>query len=587
MNQKVIENIKEIICEIVKKLHKEFGKKLPDGVSVVPYGGGVQDISMPSIPAKDEIRLFPPKNKEFGDLSANVAFLLIANNLFKSPIKSPIELAEKIVKELNKKEYRERGGYERTEVAGKGYINFFLGSHVVENTLTEILQKKENYGGSDYGKGEKVLIEFVSANPTGPLTLAHGRQAAVGDVLANILQFTGYTVTREYYLNDRGRQMDILAESVYLRYLEELGEEIVFPEEGYKGDYITDIAREIKVTKKDLWKDRSHLAQFKKYAHEFILRSIKEDLAFFGVHFDNYFSEKKLVSSGKVETCLELLKKKKVVCQREGALWFDSTQFGDDKDRVLIKTSGEMTYITPDLAYHKDKFIRGNARLINLWGPDHHGYIPRLQAGIQALGYDQDKLTVILVQLCTLYQGKKKLSMSTRKGEFITLHEVIDLVGKDAARYFFNARKTNSHLNFDIELAKKKTADNPVYYIQYAHARICSVYKKLALKGYKIGEFQVGKVMFDTIYGEEENTLIKKLGEFEEIIRQSATSYEPTRLCDYLYQTAQLFHQFYNKHRIVTRNKNVTEARVLLINGVKLVIGNGLRLLGISAPEKM
>lgn len=577
MNQWINDEITNIIWEVLQELY---------------------DCKKTEI-VKDDIQLQLPKNTNFGDIATNTAF-----RISRKVGQRPDELAKSISASLNQEKYLQRKIYTNTEMAGKGFINFFLGERVLERLLTDILDEGTNYGKSDYGQGKKVLIEFVSANPTGPLTLAHGRQAAIGDVLANIFSATGFHLTREYYLNDRGIQMKKLANSVYARYCEELGEKIVFPDDGYQGDYISDIAREYlkdkgkKIATAEEAKraknpeakkeeEEKLLAEIQDFAYNYIMNMILADLNDFGVVFGNIFSEEKFTRSGKVEKCLEQLNAKGFVYSSEGARWFKSTQFGDDKDRVLIKKNGEMTYITPDIAYHRDKYDRGYDLLINLWGPDHHGYIPRMRAAIQALGHNQDSLKVLIVQLCTLYEGKKKLSMSTRKGEFISLRKIMNTVGKDAARFFFNSRKTDSHLAFDLDLAKKKSSDNPVYYIQYAHARICSVYNKLAENGYNREHFQIANISWEKSFSEEESNLIKLLGRFPDVLISSTEFFEPSKLTDYIYDVAQAFHQFYNRHRIITQNRSLTEARVLLIEGVQTVLQNGLKILGIRAPEKM
>jgi len=415
-----------------------------------------------------------PKEKQHGDLATNIAMKLASK--FRA---SPQELAMKIRGAMNQglKGASLDRKIEKIEVKGPGFINLFLSSDSLHDVLSEIDEKKSKFGQSNKGEGKKINIEFVSANPTGPLSIAHGRQAAIGDSLANILEFTGHSVVKEYYINDEGNQIRILGESLKARVLELLGQRgVEFPGDGYKGDYVLDIAREV-IKKFGDKAQQKTLYFFSAYATRSILKMIKMDLKDFGVRFDKWFSQKRLDSKGEIEKTLGLLKERDFIYEKDGALWFKSTIFGDDKDRVVVKSTGEFTYIAPDIAYHKDKLNRGFDNLIDIWGPDHHGYIPRLKASIQALGYSKDTLSVLIIQLATLYRDGKPIPMSTRAGEFITLKEVMEEVGKDASRFFFLMRKRDSHLDFDLELAKKESPENPVYYIQYAYARISSILK--------------------------------------------------------------------------------------------------------------
>ena len=520
------------------------------------------------------IYLETPKENRFGDFSTNIAM-----RLAKVVKKPPQDIASSIVNEMNAS--GAGGAFEASikeiKIEKPGFINFYLSDKAVTAALGEVLSSGSNFGRTSLGKGKRIQIEFVSANPTGPLTVAHGRQAAVGDSLARILEFCGYQVVREYYVNDEGVQMGILKESVKARYMESVGEKARFPEDGYKGDYIYEIANGIKDAK-----GKQSLGDdfFLEYAYRWIMTTIKKDLEDFGVEFDVWYSQKKLSASGKIEEAFHTLKKKGFLYEKDGATWFKSTEFGDDKDRVVVKKDGSLTYLGPDIAYHKEKFEKGYERIINIWGPDHHGYINRIKAACQALGFDKNALSILISQLVTLYRDKKLVMMSTREGEFITLREVLDEVGKDAARFFFIMRRTDSHLDFDLGLAKSKTMDNPVYYIQYAHARISSVVK---FSGGARADLK-NLAVLDT---EEEIRVIKELMRFPKIIEASARNLEPYILLAYLQELASFFHSYYDAHRIVTDDKVLTGARLALVGALKAVLFSGLTLLGVSAPEKM
>ncbi|MBI3999571.1 MAG: arginine--tRNA ligase [Candidatus Omnitrophica bacterium] len=433
------------------------------------------------------------------------------------------------------------------------------------------------------GAGTKVLIEFVSANPTGPLTIAHGRQAAIGDALARILKAVGYSVHKEFYLNDSGRQIRLLGQSLLVRYQELFGRKATLPEEGYQGEYVIGIAKLLKAEKGDQLlglEEAKALEITTAYAVDSILSGIKKDLEAARVIFDEYFSESVLYQQKRIDQILEVLKKKGFSYEAEGALWFRSTQFGDDKDRVLKKKTGEYTYLAPDIAYHRFKFERGFQKLINLWGPDHHGYIPRLKAACEALGYSAKQVNILIVQLATLYRGGVPIRMSTRAGEFITLRELMDEVGVDATRFFFLMRKVESHLDFDLELAKQKSDENPVYYLQYAHARISSI---LAYAQSSVDQ----NVDLSLIREDESLDLVKKMSEYPDELKQAAEHLEPYRIVDYLRELAALFHKFYAHHRVVSENEPLTKARLLLTDCVRIVLRNGLEILGVSAPKKM
>lgn len=529
---------------------------------------------------KDEflsgIYLEIPKEKRFGDFSTNVAM-----RLTKELRKPPLDIATKIVEEIKKVSAKSvlKEKIREVKIENPGFINFYLSNELVMDGLKEIIDQGEKFGHLSIGKGKKVHIEFVSANPTGPLTVAHGRQAAVGDSLARILECCGYKVTREYYVNDEGVQMGILAQSVKARFMEAMGEKCDFPENGYKGDYISEIANQIKdevVAKKKTLPDEF----FGEYAYKRLMATIKKDLIDFGVGFDVWYSQKKLSASGKIEKTLAILKDKGFLYEKDGATWFVSTRFGDDKDRVVIKKDGSYTYLAPDIAYHKEKFEKGYERVINIWGPDHHGYVNRVKAACQALGFNKDALSILISQLVTLYRDKKLIRMSTREGEFITLREVIDEVGKDAGRFFFMMRRTDSHLDFDLGLAKSKTMDNPVFYIQYAHARIASIIKfsentKADLKNLHL------------LDKPQEIDIIKRLMQYPKMLESSARNLEPYTLLSYLQELAGLFHSYYDSYRIVTDDEVITKTRIALIKAIKTVLFSGLTLLGVSAPDKM
>ncbi|MBU1853523.1 MAG: arginine--tRNA ligase [Candidatus Omnitrophica bacterium] len=524
-----------------------------------------------------------PKDKKFGDFSTNIAM-----RLSREMKKSPMELATIVFDEIEKNPALPEVVRD-IKIEKPGFINFYLSNIAVISAIAEIFRQGDGFGKVPLGKGKSVQIEFVSANPTGPLTIAHGRQAAVGDSLARILQFCGYKVTREYYINDEGVQMNILALSVKARVMELMGDEYEFPENGYKGLYIYDIAKEIASNK-----DKKALSDdfIIEYAYKSIMEAIKKDLMDFGVEFDVWFSQKKLFSSGKLKKALSILRDKGFLYEKDGATWFASTKFGDDKDRVVMKSDGSLTYLASDIAYHKEKFGKGYKWVIDIWGPDHHGYINRLTAACQALGYSKDALSILICQLVTLYRDKKPVRMSTRGGEFVTLREVMDEVGKDAARFFFIMRRTDSHLDFDLELAKAKTMDNPVYYIQYAHARIASVLKfagESCSRGLNL-DYRISSLKGIDLHlldKPEEIDIIKILMQYPKIIESSVRNLEPYILLSYLQDLARIFHFYYDSYRIVTDDDSLTKARLLLIGVVQMILFSGLTLLGVATPEKM
>ncbi|MDK2897641.1 MAG: arginyl-tRNA synthetase [Candidatus Atribacteria bacterium] len=533
----------------------------------------------PSLFKKIDINLEPTRDKQHGDYATNLAFLL--SREFK---KSPREIAKELLPYLN----QALQGIAQGKVAGGGFINFVLEDSVLLSSLKEILKEKERFGESDTGKGEKIQVEFVSVNPTGPLHVGHGKCAAFGDALARVLKKAGFTVEKEYYINNAGRQTDLLGLSLEVRTRQILGEEVEIPEDGYRGEYLVEIAREVlKERGKDILSlpDEERTQLFKELAIEKIMGQIKGDLENFRVQFDVWFSEKSLFESGEVDQILTLLKERGYTFEKEGALWLKTTLWGDDKDRVLIRENGSPTYFTSDIAYHWNKWKRGFFRVIDVWGADHHGYIPRMKAAIQALGIPEDFLEIFIVQFVTLLRAGQPERMSTRQGEFIPLRQLVDEVGVDVARYYFLMRDPATHLEFDIEVAKKQSMDNPVYYIQYAHARICSVFQERQRQGFT--EY-LGEEKIAGFYNQEEREIAKKLIYFPEIVKRSAISRQPYLICNFLYNLAGDFHAFYNLHRIIDKDKPIESYfRLVLCRVTQIVLKNGLDLLGITAPDSM
>lgn len=532
-------------------------------------------------PAEELPVLETPKSSAHGDLATNLAMKLARQNK-----KNPREIASAIKLEIEtqcKKEVGYQTLIRKVEVEGPGFINLFLTETSRADILLVVQSQNEKFGASHFGNQEKVVIEFVSANPTGPLTIAHGRQAAIGDALANILRTVGYQVHKEFYLNDAGRQIRLLGESLWARYQSLNGRAADVPKEGYQGVYLIELAKELtnKEGEKLLQKkEEEAVSGCRQYAVQSILAGMKKDLKDIGVIFDTYFEESSLHSEGKVNQALEKLEENHHLFESEGALWFRSSVLGDDKDRVLRKQTGEYTYLTADIAYHESKFNRGYKKIVNLWGPDHHGYVARLKAACEALGFSREQIHVLIVQLTTLYRKGVQVRMSTRAGEFVTLRELIDEVGADAARFFFLMRRVESHLDFDLELAKEKSQDNPVYYLQYAHARMASI---LAAANRPIDL----KADIELLKAPEEIELLKKLADYPETLKQAASSLEPYRVVEYLRELAALFHKFYAVCRVIGEEDRLTAARLLLTDSVRIVIRNGLRILGVSQPEKM
>ncbi len=558
-----------------------------------------------------KVQVARSKDKSHGDFACNVAM-----QLAKPAQKAPRELAEMLVAHLPDDEI-----IEKVEIAGPGFLNFYVRETLHGEILDTILQQDQNYGLTQQYSGKKVQIEFVSANPTGPLHVGHGRGAAYGATIANLLAAIGYQVQREYYVNDAGRQIDILTASVWLRYLELCDEKFEFPTNAYQGDYVWDIAatlhREHAETYKhsvskwmqDLPADEPQggdkevyidaiinkaktllgsdsFQVFSKCALDTITDDIKNDLELFGVHYDNWYSEKSLVENNSVQAALDTLEKNGHTFKKQGALWFASSKFGDEKDRVLIRENGTHTYFASDIAYHLDKYNRGFDRLINIWGADHHGYIARIKAAVEALGKNANNLDIPLVQFANLYKGGEKLAMSTRSGEFVTLRELRKQVGKDAARFFYVMRKHEQHLDFDLDLATSQSKDNPVYYVQYAHARICSIFQQanVAMQDQAISQADNAQLA-----NEHEKNLLKILSQFSESILSSAEKLSPHVVVNYLRDVANAFHSFYNEkeNQVLVDNLDLRNARLKLIYATKIVLYNGLTLLDVSAPEKM
>ncbi|MRR55520.1 MAG: arginine--tRNA ligase [Deltaproteobacteria bacterium] len=526
-----------------------------------------------------EIVIEVPAHTEHGDFATNVAM-----QLAKPEKKAPRQIAEILVKDLavNKELL------EKVEIAGPGFINFFIRKDLWQQSLKSIVVAGDNYGKGTAGNGKKVQVEFVSANPTGPLHIGHGRGAATGDAVASILSAAGFEVIREYYINDAGNQMDTLGRSVYLRYCELLGKAVEFPENCYQGDYIKDIARDLVTKYGSRYLDapeEESIPVFSRLGGDIILQGIRQDLEDFGVVHNTWFSEQTLFDSGKVAEAVSSMQQSGYIYENEGALWFRTTDFGDDKDRVVVRGNGVTTYFASDIAYHKEKFERGFDWVIDVWGADHHGYVPRLKGIVQGLGRSADDLKIILVQLVSLLRDGVPVAMSTRSGEFVTLKEVVDEVGRDAARYFFLMRRSDSQLDFDLELAKRQSTENPVYYVQYAHARICSIFETVTERGLLPEDFT--KIPLEKLESSEEMSLIKLLGQFPEVVEGSALNFEPHRITYYLQDLAGLFHSFYNKHRVIGEDPELSAARLLLLKCTAQTLKNGLTLLGVSAPERM
>ncbi|GFK95001.1 Arginine--tRNA ligase [Fundidesulfovibrio magnetotacticus] len=528
----------------------------------------------------DKATIEPPKDKQFGDMACNVA-MLTAGKLGKKPRDLALELREELL--------AMDPGLAKVDVAGPGFLNVTFAPSFWQKTVEDVLELRHCYGKFNLGRGRKVQVEFVSANPTGPLHIGHGRGAAVGDALARILRAMDFEVSTEYYINDAGRQMRLLGRSIWVRLLELLGRPVDYPEDWYKGEYIIELARELHTLHGKALADGDPEAGQDvcyDYGMKSILEGIQKDLSDFRVEHQVWFSEKSLVAAGKVEKTLDALKTSGLAYEKDGALWMGTSQFGDDKDRVLRKSTGELTYFASDIAYHADKFARGFHTVVDIWGADHHGYVPRMKAAVQALGRDPEDLKVILVQLVNLLRGGEQIAMSTRAGQFETLSDVCKEVGVDAARFMFLSRKSDSHLDFDLELVKQQTMDNPVYYVQYAHARVCSLFAKAAERGVSLPDAP-GTVLsrLDT---PEDLDLMRLLEQYPDTLASAASSMSPHVLSFYLRELAGLLHRYYSAHPVLTApDQDTVLARMFLLEAVREVVHNGLDLLGVSAPDKM
>ncbi|MFP4474392.1 MAG: arginine--tRNA ligase [Desulfatibacillaceae bacterium] len=523
-----------------------------------------------------------PGAEAHGDFATNVALTMA-----KAQKNAPRKIAEAIVAHLAD----EQGLVDRTEIAGPGFVNFFLRPVAWHGVLHEVHEKGLEFGRSDFGRGVRVQVEFVSANPTGPLHVGHGRGAAVGDAVASVLEFCGYDVQREYYVNDSGRQIRTLGRSVYLRWRELAGHSVEFPEDCYQGDYIRDLALEMSESGAAGAPDLSGMAEedainaCASHAAKSILAGIGEDLANFGVRFDRWFSEQSLYDRGLVENTLSEMAESGLVYERDGARWFATERYGDEKDRVVVRQNGLTTYFASDIAYHKNKFERGFDKVIDVWGADHHGYIPRVRAAVEAMGYEPERFSVILVKLVNLLRAGEPVAMSTRAGKFVTLREVIDEVGPDVARFIFLTRQHESPLDFDLEAAKSEQKDNPVFYVQYAHARISSIFKEAEQRGAAMYRHRDEAVAL--LVEPEEIRLLRKMARYPEVVERAATLLEPHRITFFLSELAALFHAYYNRHRVIGDDPDVTRARLYLAGGVGSLIRAGLTLVGVAAPERM
>ena len=557
------------------------------------------------------IQIDRTRDKSHGDYACNIAM-----QLAKAARKKPRDIAEQLVAHLPASD-----SVEKVEIAGPGFINFYLSSNTIYSVVPKIVEQAERFGHSTVGAGKKVQVEFVSANPTGPLHVGHGRGAAYGAAVADLLAACGFNVHREYYVNDAGRQMDILCASVWLRYLDLCGEDITFPANAYKGDYVWDVAAKIHREEgerfRQSWSDVSNnlpkdepdggdkekyidalIARAKSLIGDddyrivfdiglnYILDDIRDDLEHFGVIYEEWYSERSLTDDNAVVRAVDSLKDSGHTYEKNGAVWFKSTDYGDEKDRVLVRDNGVSTYFASDIAYHMDKMERGYDRVIDVWGADHHGYVPRVKAALQALGDDADKLDVLLVQFAVLYRGGEKMQMSTRSGVFVTLRQLRKEVGSDAARFFYVMRKCEQHLDFDLDLALSQSNDNPMYYIQYAHARVSSVFRQLSEKKMTYDEHS-GLANLNVLTEQHELDVLNALSKYPELVESSALKHEPHQIAHYLRDLANAFHTYYNAHQFIVEDDKVRHARLCLIHATKQVLANGLGLLGVSAPDSM
>ena len=519
-----------------------------------------------------------PKEKAHGDYSTNMAM-----QLARVAKKAPKMIAEELIAHFDKT----KASIQKIEIAGPGFINFHMDNSYLTNLIPAVLEAGDKYGETAIGNNQKVQVEFVSANPTGDLHLGHARGAAVGDSLCNILDKAGFDVSREYYINDAGNQINNLALSVEARYFQALGMDKEMPADGYHGEDIIGIGKKLADEFGDKYvntDEQERFQFFREYGLKYEMAKLKADLEEFRVPFDVWYSETSLYNNGKIDKALQALKDNGHIYEEDGATWFRSTTFGDDKDRVLIKNDGSYTYLTPDIAYHKDKLERGFEKLINIWGADHHGYIPRMKAAIEALGYDREALEVEIIQLVHLYKNGEKMKMSKRTGKAVTMRDLVEEVGLDATRYFFAMRSADTHLDFDLDLAVSQSNENPVYYAQYAHARICSILRQAKEQGITAE----GNADFSLISAEKEMDVLKKLGEFPQAVGEAAIKRLPHRITNYIFDLASAFHSFYNAEKVLdSDNPERSKARVALIKAVQITLKNALSLIGVSAPEKM
>ncbi len=558
----VIEQIKSIIKESLKEI------------------GGKYRIESENIQIEVEI----PKEKKYGDYSTPIAL-----KLGKSLKTNPLNIAKDLLDALNK---NNKNFFKKIELIPPGFINFFISKEFLIQELVKIFNKKENYGKTDKNTSEKIIIEFVSANPTGPLNVVNARAASVGDAITNLFKFRGKNVYKEYYINDTGTQVFLLGKSVFYRIKQLLGENVNLPEDCYQGEYLIDIAKEI-LNNKNFYNEILKLTENEKinrlseYTIKKIVKTHKEDLKLFNVEFDNWFSEKKLRESNALNECYKLLKEKDVIYKKEGKVFFKATLFGDEKDRVIIRADGTPTYFFVDIAYHLNKYRRGFTKIIDLWGPDHDGYIPRMKGAIKALGFNENSFMVLIVQQVNLIEKSQKIQMSKRAGKFVLMRELIEDIGKDAARFFFIHRSLNSHLDFDMELARKQSEENPVYYVQYAYARICSIFTQAKEKGIEFLQ-DPEKINLELLAeNQEEMDLIKRLIDLPDTIKEASEKFQPSLLTNYLLSVSALFHKFYTEHRVLSDNKDITQARLFLVECTRIILKIAFDLIGISALERM
>ncbi|CAH1199366.1 Arginine--tRNA ligase [Paenibacillus plantiphilus] len=555
---------------VIEQLHAKVKEAIADAVVAA------------ELVSREELPLFVlevPKDKAHGDLATNAAM-----QLTKLAKKNPRQIAEAIVANLAK----DKGHIQSAEIAGPGFINFRLNKSYLYPVVAEVIAQGAEYGRIDIGAGQSVQMEYVSANPTGSLHLGHARGAAVGDALCNVLDFAGYKVTREYYINDAGNQVANLARSIEARYKQALGQDAAMPEDGYHGEDIVGFAKLLVEAEGDRLlslPEEERFVFFREFGLQRELDKIKRDLGRFRVGFDVWFSETSLYETGQVEEALEALRERGQVFEEGGATWLSTMDYGDDKNRVLVKNDGSYTYLTPDIAYHRDKYGRGFDRMINIWGADHHGYIPRVKAAMEALGNDPGKLTVLIAQMVSLFQNGEKVKMSKRTGKAVTMEDLMDEVGVDAIRYFFTMRSMDSHLDFDMDLAISTSNENPVFYVQYAYARICSIFRQAEEQGVAVSDSAA--VDYAKLTTEHEFDLLRKMGELPQEIAEAAEQYAPHRLIRYVYELAAQFHSYYRAERVITEDAAQTAARLALLGAVRTVIANVLRLVGVSAPDRM